>query len=639
MTVRTVALALLCLAATACAQVDTTRATVREEGTAFLRDTTLRRARATMDRAVSTFLWDLNADASGAAGATQYTAALRYLRTFIPEEGSNAERTDAIGRLAIGHPIVDDVRAFLAADARNTVDNRSIGLGEVRRMGALAGLTVRPTADATVSAAGGEIVDRQIGIQDAGPQYLVTADVRPTTIGDYDVAGHARSGIEFLGARRNTTHGIDASAVLRTGTAEVRAHAETSSQERDFYFVDTSLTPFTGRSYNIEARTENDVHGGLLMTYDGGGGTRIVLDGDAGNRAVTRHDVDKNALVSASDIDTRAAEFRLTVGATMMTTIAGVAATAGMRYERFEETHAVIPSPENSPGALQLQTSLENQKNAIARRTMLTGGLAIPTGGRDSAVLSGSFGVLHYDTPDTLNNDDRDELDAAIHGAWGTDVNAWCAAGIRADLFLHHLVYLIATQSGTNAWNRIVRLAPYVQFTPVADITSIAVFEVLGNYTVYDFEGLVASVHSYAFRRMALRDSLAWRPDRNTWITGAAEFRWYEHGQLAWTSFSERPVDRVREWAFGGAAGTRVADDLDAEAGVQGFLRRTDAYAGGGAYVLASTLTTLGPTGRLRWSPRPGTGVSATGWYQIVRDGTAPTRVIPNLNLQVTWGM
>ena len=46
-------------------------------------------------------------------------------------------------------------------------------------------------------------------------EKLYADDVRPSTIGDYEVAGQARSGIEFLGARRNATHGIDSPKIVR----------------------------------------------------------------------------------------------------------------------------------------------------------------------------------------------------------------------------------------------------------------------------------------------------------------------------------------------------------------------------------------------------------------------------------------
>jgi hypothetical protein len=631
--------ALVLLGATAQAQVDSVRAAAKGEPGVLTPDTTARRATALMDRTVSTFLWNLNAEASGRIGDGGYLLFGRLLRTFIPEHSSNAERIDATARISLSQPLVGDVRAIGSADVRNTIDNRSVGLSDVLRAGALAGISARPMTNAMATITAGGIVDRQIGIEDAGAQYLCTGDLRRTIYGEYELWGNGRSGMEFLGSRHNGTHGVIVGTSLRTGMAEIRAQAEATSSERDFYFVDSSIAPFTGRAYNIEARTESAVRGGIVMEYDVGGSTRMRVDGEMGDRTVSRRDVDKSALLPAADIDTRAREFRLNVGAACSAVIAGVGASAGVRHERYEETHSVVPAPENAPGALVVQSAVESQKNATARRTMVVAGLAIPTWRCDSIVISGSLGVLHYDTPDTLNVDDRDELDAAVHGAWSAVVNPWCTAGVRADIFLHHLVYLYASQSGSNAWNRIVRVAPFVLWTPAEGVSSVAQFEVLGNYTVYDFEGIVASVHSYAFRRMALRDSIAWRMGEGTWISGAGEFRWYEHGQLAWESFRERPADRVREWVFGGAAGTRVARDLTVEAGLQGFLRSVNTYAGAGTYAPGSSLTSIGPTARLVWIPHPGTGVSATGWYQVVHEGNNPTRVIPNLNIHVTWGM
>jgi len=72
---------------------------------------------------------------------------------------------------------------------------------------------------------------------------------------------------------------------------------------------------------------------------------------------------------------------------------------------------------------------------------------------------------------------------------------------------LSHLVYLSPQRSADNTWNRIFRLSPRFAYKPSEKFFSFNTFEVLANYTTYDFEFISASVRSYVFRQFAFIDS------------------------------------------------------------------------------------------------------------------------------------
>ena len=68
-------------------------------------------------------------------------------------------------------------------------------------------------------------------------------------------------------------------------------------------------------------------------------------------------------------------------------------------------------------------------------------------------------------------------------------------------------------------------------------------FQVLANYTVYDFQDIISSVKSYSFRQLNLKDSLVTRFNDKVGSDIYGEIKFYERGELNWKEFSSRPVN------------------------------------------------------------------------------------------------
>jgi hypothetical protein len=606
---------------------------------AFMPDTSFHSAFYGMNRSVNTLTWNVNTDLSGATNALQYFFDERMISTLITDyQGIAPQRHDADARLLLTAPVVDRFSLASLSTASGITDNQNIGINNITRFGSMAGFSGMVEDGLRAALLGGWISDAQIGRRDNGAQYSAQAQLLPIQANGYTLSGEAVSSQEFISPRRNASDEAQATAELRTPDATIHAHADVMHTERDFYFSDSTSLPFTGQPFNIEQRKEDNVSGVLSTDYFSGDGLRLHFDGETGNRTITLHDAYKTIALPNAHIDTRINQFTVSGTASAGMPVFGSVLNLRMRYEEFDETHGVIGAPENTPGALQQQAQIEAQKNSIARRTQLSGDVAIPVGA-DSLMIASTFGVLHYDTPDTNNNDDRDELDAAIHIAYQTRYSPFWLWGAYADIFLHHLVYLFAEESGNNSWNRIIRLAPFVVVSPVSTFRSRASFEVLGNYTVFDFQPLITSVKSYSFRQLDIHDSTTIDVTMTLQISAYGDIRWYEHGSLDWTSFSERPIDRVREWTYGVILQKRFTPVLTLSAGVHVFTRFTSDYNGGGLYIPAQTLKTLGPDAGLQWQVSRWGTLLFNGWYEFVQDGDLPAQIVPNLSMSVAWSL
>lgn len=634
--------AVMLTAVPAVAQLDSSRATgsVGDAGAMTIPDTAFRTAFLSMNRSVNAFFWTINSGVAGAAAGGKYIFTERMAATLIPETGQQAaERTNTDLRLGLAYPFAQGWNVTATSSAQTLVDNQNIGINNIARVGAMAGIDARVADVVRFAGEGGTLFDRQIGIQNSGPQYAAQVQLTPLVVNEYTVWGNAESAQEYLSPRRNASHNVVLNAAIASPTADVHVRLDALNTERDFYFPDSTGAQFTGEAYNIERRKETGLHGALQGTYQVADGWQMRFDGDASNRFITHQDAYKTAQLPSAHIDSRIQEFRLAAAGTMIGDVFGVQTNVSLHYEDYEETHGVDPSPENSATALTQQETVESQKNSIVHRTQIGAGLGIPAGRVDTVALSTSLSMLRYDTPDTSNTDDRDELGMAFHTAYSTRMFPGTTWGIRADLFLHHLVYLFSAQSGNNGWNRIVRLSPFVTIAPSPAFRTMASFDVLGNYTVFDFESVLQSVHSYSFRQLTLNDSTEWEIAPSYRATAFINLKWYEHGQLDYAAFRERPIDLVREWTYGAALQQRVSMSLTVASGIRVFMRNVFAYGGGGVYAPTTNVRAIGPTVIGTWIvERMGT-LTVDGWYEILTETNNAARTIPNFLMSVKWNL
>ncbi|MBI4810278.1 MAG: hypothetical protein HY800_02295 [Ignavibacteriales bacterium] len=189
----------------------------------------------------------------------------------------------------------------------------------------------------------------------------------------------------------------------------------------------------------------------------------------------------------------------------------------------------------------------EERKNNHTRRTVMMGTSSWAVSSSDTITLSGSANILRYDTPSLENDDDRDELWYLLNLTTSHQINRHLYLRSAIDLNLSHLVYLFSTRSADNNWNRIIRLSPTIIYSPFSDLRSTNTFEVLANYTVYDFEYLAPQPRSFVFRQFGFLDSTSINLTNRIGIEWFSYLRLYERGEFNWDSFTERPVNSFED--------------------------------------------------------------------------------------------
>ncbi len=158
----------------------------------------------------------------------------------------------------------------------------------------------------------------------------------------------------------------------------------------------------------------------------------------------------------------------------------------------------------------------------------------------DSLNLNFSLSLRQFNTPSEDDNTDMDEF--RMYGIinYGRHLNQELSAGISFELQMNHQVYLKSQRSAGNSWLRIIKLSPYTNIQ-TKSFSIRPKFEVLANYTIYDFEDIALGVKSFSFRQIGYKDSVSIKIYKNHYITSELFFRYFEIGILYWKTFAESP--------------------------------------------------------------------------------------------------
>lgn len=126
-----------------------------------------------------------------------------------------------------------------------------------------------------------------------------------------------------------------------------------------------------------------------------------------------------------------------------------------------------------------------------------------------SDILNFNFylGKYQYDTPDTSNHDDRDQLSIVASLKYMKEFSRVLSFAIEANTDLVHQVYIFKENSANNNWNRIYKLSSDVTYR-YKEFRNTLKNEILANYTSYDFEELLSISQSFLLRKYTLEDSL-----------------------------------------------------------------------------------------------------------------------------------
>jgi hypothetical protein len=513
-------------------------------------------------------------------------------------------------------------------------DNKGTGLNNASSESVLGGAEYIPFSWMSVTPMVGYRWDAQAGIRDRGMTYLLGARIPEFEADGYLVSGNAQYREDFLAPRR-----------LEGDFARLSVQKVFSPYARDSLNVGVNRNRhdfYAPADSTIESRTEQVLTFADKLDYDIDPALATSFFVSIMGRGLEKDVNNWNAVAPQNlQFNTQINEFRFdTYMQTVYRTPEGrTAAWLRLYYSERSETHSAQPPGTTTPSIDSLFSQSNTQEHIndnTARRTQLSGAVEVPVSTSDRIALSGSIGILRYDTPSDLNLEDRDELLVALTLATSHRVSRSLELGVVLEGTVDHLVYLLKERSANNNYNRVLRLSPRTIYKPAPWFNSLNAFEVLANYTVYDFEQQLPSVKSFSYRQLGWLDSTSVDLTQRIGFDFFAYWKVYERGQLEWSQFRERLESAATELTYAlqcrvcPVAGTLFA------VGVRYFGQTRYAYAEGARQV-DSFLNSIGPTCTISWDPGPHSRIQFQGWYQRQRqpDGVSLSLASMTMNIYV----
>jgi hypothetical protein len=594
-------------------------------------------ARVTFDKLFSTYRWHGLLLYGGTVPGFRYDISQNF-RSALVRTNTNLITDEETFAASFRHRPGEAVEPRAVLNAHVLSDRRGLGLSNVSSYSAHAGAAWRPSGALTIEPLVGYRADRQSDRTDRGVSYLVRMDTDTL-----DYAG-SLSELEGTWEYDRLDPRVIEMRTARLASTKVFPDRSRNSLDlryyrnrRDFYTpADAGVAAEFGVDRNIETRAEDMVSVRDSLLYAVTPRFSVAVNGGVVSRGISRE----------SRYRSYADPGRPSLGTTVEELVIGGEATAAWAVSpsldgRFtvvlqerNETHQAERDDRYVQAAVDSLRRIEERKNNTAKRTSLAAAADFRVSASHRITASASGTILRYDTPSELNTDDRDELLYLAGVTTWHRLSRYITVTITADASLNHLVYISGRRSADNTWNRIFRLAPRTVWTPFRSLVTANRFEVLANYTVYDFDTPGAGIRSFAFRQFVFSDSTSWTLTRRASVEWSTTVRLYERGNLRWDDFSERPVSYFEDYTHAGMVRYAATPLLIFSVGIRYFSQMRFDYAGTNR-VPQYFMRSVGPATGVEWSVSNRTAFAVKGWYERQTRTGLPDDGIANITMSL----
>lgn len=553
---------------------------------------------------------------------------IRTDRTFITDQ----QALD----LTLKHRISPTIRGAMKLSSFVLSDDRSINLSSTSQQIFYGGIEYQPIPRFTVEPLLGLNFDKQVNTPDRGISYLLSVAADSIDYYGYVMRLGGKWQYDQLTPRRlETRHAglfVDKTFIEQTQNSFQFLYDQT---RRDIYIpADAAIQEQYNITHNIESRTENSFGVADVLDYAVSNRAVLSLQGAVLTREIGRTIQLKNtADPQKSAPGTTIDELRLESSAQLRYRPWDSSSTAlRFEYSERDERHTLDLDDQNAVQSINASAHTEERKNNHSRRTLLTSNLEFGLSASHRIAVSGSANLLRYDTPSLENDDDRDELWYILNLSTFHRLGQYLILRLDADASLMHVVYVGASRSANNTWNRIVRLSPKLEYRPSRDFSTTNTFEVLANYTAYDFEFPSSAIRSFAYRQFSFIDSSSFALTSRLTLTWFNHLKLYEQGELLWDNFTERPVSYFEDKLFMGIIRYALGRGLHFSLGIRYFSQSRYGYQESEKH-LERFLRSVGPITDISLVAGQRTSVIVKGWYEMQTQTGQPKRSFTNMNM------
>lgn len=588
------------------------------------------------DKNLNTYNWIGRLGLDTSVAGTRIGFQTLYLSNIIQTESNSPnkqlESSQNSLTLDLHRPITNDFGPRVRWSSFLYSDNKGAGLSNASNNSLLGGFVYRPWSVLSVAPMVGYSWDSQGSIRDRGFSVDVSGFLNGLEVDGYRMQGNAQFHRDNLAPRTLENH-FAAVGVQKPFTALTRDSLQVgvSHLRREFYVLNDST---------IEQRTERIFSVANLLEYELDRSILASLFVNVGGRSVDKGTRQTYGPVGGTPtFDTEIEEFRIDTYFQALYRSESGRMSGALRLgyiERSEAHRAVLPA--DASAAIQILHSVRNRqeqtKDNLTRRVLLTGSLSLPLFQSDRISFAGSAGMLRYDTPSEQNVEDRDELLVVLTLATRHEVSRFLEVGVTLDGTLSHLVYLLKERSANNNINRVLRLSPRTIIRPTPWFSSFNAFEVLANYTVYDFEQEADLVRSFSYRQFGWLDSTRIDFTNRIGFDLYTYLKIYERGLLRWSDFTERTENSFVDQTLAAQVRFSPHPSVVFAVGLRYFSQSRYVFDQTGKR-LDTFQSSVGPTCAIQWEIGPHSVFWFRGWYEHRKQAGGMTTSLASMTMNI----
>ncbi len=581
-------------------------------------------------KVASTFLF--HGDANAVLQNNDFFLAIRqqYRGSTIRTASSTFRDDESLGLLFRSFS-GNHIQPLAQSDVQVSRDSRAIGLSSLTRYNL--GLGARLLMDSLqwIEAEVGAESNKLLGIQDRGSLWRLNAQANRLEMDQFLVDSKLRS--EFSVFSRRTNGDVDAAVEIhRDFDAQNALHLRVGYRtfNRDWY---SQIANDTATATVIESRLEKRLALDAAVLFSITNTMNASVQLGLSDGTISRGFKDVLETVATTGVRRDLSEIQFNLAATIQWRLKHSRYELGIvSASRDEQNTASRTSSDLAPAQLDTLQQQERVRDNTMGRHQLSLSAYMQLFTRDSLIINGSASILHYDTPSNANDDDRDELNDQLALRWVHRFHESFSADITARTQLSHLVYLKADRSALNSWNRIIQCSPGLQWD-AGFISMHPSFEVLAQYTVYDFSGKAGVPASFSFRQVAWRDSIVVPMNAHVRAEVTVYVRHFERGELYWSSFAELTQSKNYEQFVNLLFNFQPVPGVSLSGGGRWYALSQENVEQNSAN--NSLGTSIGP--ECRWSVvvAKSTRLNFIGWYELQFANHVHVRNVPNLTFSL----
>ena len=443
-------------------------------------------------------------------------------------------------KLNVSNNFFDDLKYSLIVNSSIYSDNKSIGISNAYTHTGLLGLIFNPVDYFTFSSYGGGSLDNQMGNKDEGFSFLLNSKINNYDLGGYLSNLEAEWNIDYLNPRINNQKKMNLNIQKRfSGEAWSNLTFYYRKFDKDFYVNDASTL-----KQNIERRSELNVFISNEIGYRPLPQIMFSLNTFFLNKKVNRSTKYKSLEnLSSSIFDTKINEIKLDMLFQISTDFGWMKNNFKFGTNQREENHTLDYFEGASKNYFISRSKAESYKDNVSNSSILALSNYFLISSKNILTLQGIYKLLRYDTPIESNYDDRDELQILLSVNDEHRFQDNLSLVLNFEYNKYRTIFIFSERSANNQSNNILKFYTYTQYFYNDYFKTKALFEVLANYTVYDYKDKILSLKNLSFRQFQVFDSTSIFLTKIIFLDLFANLRFSERGELFWDSFKEKPAD------------------------------------------------------------------------------------------------